>query len=123
MTVKRRYASPPRRASIHLITYGLAASIIGAVLIPDAALSSSADEWAKLVALTKRAETQCVREYRKENPAAKNVTHVEPSQYSASFVLVTLEETLTVGGRNERKQSFCMVGRRAGRAELAGPLP
>jgi hypothetical protein len=102
---------------------GIAAVIACTVLYPNAALSSSGDEWAKLAALMTRAEARCIAEYRKENPAAKDVKHVQPSQYSASFILVTLDEAVTANGQNVRKQSSCMVGRRAGKAELAGPLP
>lgn len=116
-------AAPLNLGSDLSASFRLAAIILGAVWYPSAALSSSGDEWAKLAELMKRAETQCVSAYRKENPAAKDVKHVQQSQYSASYILVTLEEAITVNGKKDRKQSFCMVGRRAGKAELAGPLP
>ncbi len=123
MKANRSHAGPLNLESNHLVSFGLVAVIVCSVGYPSAALSSSGDEWAKLADLMKRAESQCVAAYRKENPAAKEVKHVQPSQYSASFILVTLEEALTVEGRKDRKQSSCMVGRRAGKAELAGPLP
>lgn len=123
MTMGRNRAPLFKLASSYLVPLGITAFIIGTVWHPSIALSSSGDEWLKLAALMKRAETQCVNAYRKESPAAKDVKHVQQSQFSASFILVTIEEAVNVNGQNDRKQSFCIVGRRTGKAELAGPLP
>ncbi len=112
-----------RQASTRKAALGLAIILMGCLWQPKAALSSSGEEWAKLTALMKRAEAQCLDAYKKENPGSKSVKVLQPSHFSASFILVRFEEALTIDGRKETRQSFCMVGRRAGKPELAGPLP